>query len=186
MGPIGVLIVIGLIGYAIVTFIWKQLEQANQHAQGRVAEQPRQPSNEIDRFLQEIDRLRKRREAEEAAAARPASPPPPPARPQQQRPQPQRQQQRPRPTERGKPVPVLAAVPPPPASTAFVEPAALAAPVSTAMLEGDAQAPAVVIRAVQRSAAAEKIIVLLRNPQTLRAAFLLREVLDRPRSARRS
>ena len=141
----------------------------------------RRPVTDLDRFLEEARRLR---EAEE----RPKPPPAPvPARPtaarRPQRLAPQREMSSvAAPVVRKAEVPI--AVPP---AKPVVEPAR-PAPVAVAAPTREAPAPPpapTTTRAAQPSPILQQVRSLLSKPQTAGAAFVLREIFDRPLSMRR-
>jgi hypothetical protein len=152
------------------------------------------PPGEVERFLEEINRLRRRASEEqrpsEAPAARPEVPRPVPrrvVRPNVPRPRPQPVS---RPLEAaplGK-IPVPASVPPPPPPP----PPAPAAPVGVSgeVLDVIPVSRAPVLTSLPAataglSPAATAIRDMFRNPQTLAAAIVLHEVLGPPKCRRR-
>jgi hypothetical protein len=139
----------------------------------------RKPTSDIDRFLQEIDRL-KRKSAEERGETVRAAPKP--------KPKPVQPVPRVRPVVRPirvEPVPQLVAVEPAPIVTA----AAVSAPVSA--YGSPPPTPAPPARAAQVSAVelrsapgVAEALKLLRSPRSLAAAVVLQEVLGPPKSRR--
>jgi hypothetical protein len=168
-----------------------------------------QSAADLDRFLQEVSRRKQGAAAPRPPepAARPvetrrptASRPPPTARPAAARPPAPARTTPPRPTKPAparpvavEPIPVLEVLPVPeePASTAPRE--QWAAPVQAAVVTGTAvgagltqptfAAEAGAVRAVPARLA--QIVALLKTPRQLRAAMVLREVLDPPLYLRR-
>jgi hypothetical protein len=150
------------------------------------------PPGEVERFLEEINRLRRRTGEEQQ---RP--PETPPARPEIPRPVPRRVVRPTAAAPRPRPQPVSRAVPletqlgniPVPASPsrppAPVVPARGAAPVLDVIPVSRAPALASIALPVPEGSPAAAIQGLFRNPQTLAAAIILHEVLGPPRCKRR-
>jgi hypothetical protein len=138
----------------------------------------RKPSSDIDRFLQEIDRLRRQSAGEPSAAARPVPPPP---RPVQQPP-------RVRPVKKSV---RLEAVP----EVVVVEAAPVVKPmlpVSAGAYGGPPPVPKQPARAAQvsirergQSPGVAVALDLLRSPRSLGGAIVLQEVLGPPKCRRR-
>jgi hypothetical protein len=126
----------------------------------------RRPTSDIDRFLQEIDRLKRKSAEERAEATRPT--PPPVVRPVQPVP-------RPRPV---KPV-RLEAVP----EVVVVEPAPVIKPAPRTM-QSPAPTKASRPTAAGRSFVTIAALNLLRSPQSLAGAMVLQEVLGPPKCRR--
>ena len=151
-------------------------------------EPPRRPPNrpgpvsDIERFLMEVERLRKKasdRPVDEvevvnpAKVVRPAPPSPPPPRPAVRA--------RPRLIEVPDPAPVLDVLPaqqPSPAPVQSVGPVA-------ALVVQPTQRVAAVTAGARRGAASREVLALMRSRQHLRAAIVLQEILAPPLSRRR-
>jgi hypothetical protein len=149
------------------------------------APQPGKPPTEVDRFLEEINNLRRRAAAEEQ---RPGEAPQRPLRPAEERRPVAKRPPRPRPTAPppGRPVvmmPPSSVVPPPPPAGATV---ALAVEVLDVLPAAPASAPPIPIVAgiAKDSPAVTQLLSLLRTPATLQTAVLLQEVLGKPRCHR--
>lgn len=159
-----------------------------------MAERPRRrssaPVSDIERFLQEVERLRKKSAAQQKErevvddveivddvevvrpAPRPVARPTPPPRP------------RPKPVETYEPSPILDVIPAKP----IVAEGSLVAPLPTA--ERIAPPTSTSTRRQTRegkpvSLIAEQVVAMLRNRQQLRSAILLGEILGKPLSKRR-
>jgi len=158
------------------------------------APQPGQPPTEVDRFLEEINALRRRAAAEEQRPGEPreSQSPPPVAPPRPMRPIEERRPvvkrpPRPRPTAPPPSRPVVLApspvMSPPPLAGAQV---ALAVEVLDVLPASQASIPAIPIVAgiAKDSPAVTQLLSLLRNPATLQTAVLLQEVLGQPRCHR--
>jgi hypothetical protein len=156
---------------------------------GRPAGEPARPSSEVERFLEEINRLRKRASEEqktaEAREEEPRAEPPPRPRPEPP-PTPRRIPRRP-PTVVAPPRRVVVETPPtpvaPPPSVALpvvegLEIIGVASPLSAAKPAQRLAAPAV-------APAVAQLRALLTSPQNLQTAVLLQEVLGQPRCRRR-
>jgi len=147
------------------------------------------PPGEVERFLEEINRLRRRTSEEQ----RPPEPAPASARPEVPRPVPRRvvRQPAPRPQPVSRPVPVQRAPVgrmPVPASAPLPPP--VPAPASTEVLEVIPVSRAPVLSSLPAatagmSPAASAIRDMFRNPQTVAAAIVLHEVLGPPKCRRR-
>ena len=165
-------------------------ERAKGDAKGPPRRTPagrgRPAGNDIDRFLEEINRRRK--QAAERESTRTQPPPPPAARPR-----PRTRTARPE-AERGAAIPMVLPVeparreavrrpapPPEPAKPQAVRPVEQSpAPVSAVAQEN--VAPVLTVR--PQPPALTQLQSLLRTPQSLRTAFLLKEILGPPRCRR--
>jgi hypothetical protein len=153
----------------------------------------RRPVTDLDRFLEEA---RRRREAEEKRKAPPPPPPPPPPRPSSSRPplseRPPRQREtslRPaRPTVRAEEIPMAIPVVRPAAPPVVAE-VVVTAPRLQPVAELPPPSPPTPIPTLQRDVRPapipQQVRSLLSKPQTAGAAFVLREIFDRPLCQRR-
>lgn len=152
--------------------------------------QARRPVTDLDRFL---DEARRRREMEERRKKAPTPPP----RPTESRP-PLRERPAPRPTPpRSVPsrqdvpdaisVPRPAPVPPPPPVREVVIETIPVVPLPQPVIEAAPPPPPAPAKVRQEipSPIAQQVRALLSKRQTAGAAFVLREILDRPRCMRR-
>jgi hypothetical protein len=156
----------------VVSTIMKSREEEPVRPRKAGAEPARKPTGEIDKFLQEIDRLRRKSAEEQAQAVRGAPPTPRvrPVTPAQSRARPA-----PRPAPSVSPAVVAQAIPvviPAPATPVYVAPNPARA--ARAMAEA------------RQTPGATAALHLLRSPRTLASAVVLLEVLGPPLSRRRS
>ncbi len=159
----------------LVSTILKSREQ-NEPARVKPGGDGRKPTGDIDRFLQEIDRLRRKTAEEQGQVARPIpqvrAVPPPLSR--------ARSVPRVRPVLR--PAEVLAVESVPVVRPASVPLAAeFVAPVQTTKPLGIAQVSMMELR---QSPGVTAALHLLRSPRTLAAAVVLQEVLGAPKCKR--
>jgi hypothetical protein len=133
----------------------------------------RSPTNDIDRFLQEIDRLRRKGAEERGESERPPARPVPRARPV------------PPPVQRARPAPrPLEVRPVQSAPEVVVVEAAPARPAPPAAMP-ELRVQPVDRRGDRRPSATATAVALLRSPQTLAAALVLQEILGPPKCKRR-
>jgi hypothetical protein len=183
---LGVVILIAVV--SAISQMVKSQEEANPRDRrprgGRSGDGVRTSSGDIDRFLQEIDRLRKK-----GAPAPVAEKPRPVAKPARQAipvVEPTRRRREPEPAiPRGDDLPVAAVVPPAArqARAAKMAPPDPAQPHAQTIaglgrVGGRPAAP------VPQTEAGRQLIALLRNPQTVPLAVLLQEVLGPPKCKR--
>jgi hypothetical protein len=142
----------------VISTILKSREEEPARPRKAGAEPSRKPTGDIDKFLQEIDRLR-RKSVDEGRTVRPA--PPPVVRPAPA-------------VTRVKPAPQIE----PPAPSPAVESVRVAAPVGSA--------PKLFSQTVgwRQPPGATAALHLLRSPRTLAAAVVLQEVFGPPKSKR--
>jgi hypothetical protein len=148
----------------VISTIMKSREEEPVRARKPASEPGRKPTGDIDKFLEEIDRLRRKSAEEQGRVVRPAPPPPPRVRPVAQAP-------RPKPAARLEPAVSLPPV---------VERVPVNAPVLSSRTS---IGPAVDLRPPIGPKAA---FHLLRSPRTLASAVVLQEVLGPPKCRRRS
>lgn len=136
----------------------------------------RTPTSDIDKFLQEIDRLRK--ESRERSGQPETQTPPRPVVVKKPKPQPKQTGPRSRPVVRA----ISASEALPVVTVAIGD-----RPTPTAVIAVPGALTAVPrpVAAKPKSPALSAAVALLRSPQSLTTAFVLREVLDRPRCIRR-
>jgi hypothetical protein len=148
----------------VISTIMKSREEEPVRPRKSGAEPARKPTGDIDKFLEEIDRLRRKSAEEQGRVARPAPPPPPRVRPVTQAP-------RAKPALRVEPAVSL-------------RPVAEAAPVLAATLPS----PQAVRPATESRPPAGPVTAfhLLRSRRTLASAVILQEVLGPPKCRRRS
>jgi hypothetical protein len=179
-----VLIVVIAFAVGLLSWIFGKAEQpqARRRPPGMDGPAPgNRPQTEIERFLEEISRMKRRAAEEQRGGAtedipRPASRPVPVPRPK-------RVERMPRPAPslppRERPAAIVAAPPPVPA------PPPLEGVGVAAVEPPSSRAPQVMIRSRTTPAAAQ-LGSLLRSPQALQAAVLLHEILGPPRCRHRS
>jgi hypothetical protein len=152
------------------------------------------PQGEVERFLEEINRLRRRSAEQQPAAEEPtAAPPPKPAQPMPRRVPPRRPRSEPvvRPELRKvRPIgtlPLPATTPPPPPPPQ--PPAPMAPPIAEVIEVVATRAPGRPVVAAPllptNVSPAEALRGMLQTPQTLAAAVVLHEILGPPRCRRR-
>lgn len=176
---IGILIAIA-IGVWVLFNLFRGAEEELRDEGRRTEKHGRSESlsSDVDRFLEEINRRRRDAMARETGA--PSAEPPERRRPSPatQREAPQRRRQETIPTvvpvSRGRSAP-------PPVVELVVEP--VVTPVDLTPLLPTSPSPSTTERTV--SPAVTQLMKLLRNPQSLRTAFMLQEVLGPPRCRRR-
>lgn len=169
----------------VVLIVWlvSTILKSRENAEPVRARQPgggdgRKPTSDIDRFLQEIDRLKRKSAEERGETARPVP-----------RPKPVQSVPRVRPVVRPvrlEPASRVMAAEPPPVVTAaplvippgptFVTPSTPPAPARPATTQ---------VAGPRLSPAAAVALGLLRSPRSLAAALVLQEVLGPPKSQRR-
>jgi hypothetical protein len=136
----------------------------------------RKPTGDIDRFLQEIDRLRRKSAAEQAPVVKPV-PRVRPATPTVSRPRPAQR------VRAAAPVVEAVAIEPPPVVTPAV-PVTQSEFIAPAPVAKQARVAQVTGTEVRQSPGVTAALHLLRSPRTLAAAVVLHEVLGPPKSKR--
>lgn len=136
-------------------------------------DQPPRPTSEVDRFLEEINRLRKKseeaRQSEEMEEPQAAPPPPPP-----------------RPVERPRPVPpVIEVVLPASIPTIRMAPAPVEVLDVLPAMPLPPPPPIIPVPIRRGSPAVAQLQAMLQSPQSLRTAMLLQTVLEPPRCRKR-
>jgi hypothetical protein len=174
---------------AIIVFIVSSLLRGGDDEPARPVQRqgagrgqpPNRPVSDIDRFLEEVNRRRRQAAAQGEVATGKQLPVPPRARPASTPPTVRRPSERPLPP----PPPARVPPPPPPPPPPVAAPVPLAVPVPAVVLPALRPIPVQAVDTSRsRSPAAEQVVAMLRTPQQLQAAFLLREILGEPRCLR--
>ena len=147
----------------LINTIMKSREEEPVRPRKAGTEPGRKPTGDIDKFLQEIDRLRRKSADEQGRTVRPVPPPPPRVKPA------------PPPVTRLTPVPRLEAVAPPPVVVQAVEASAAV---------GSQARPLRRAAATPQPVGAKAALHLLRSPRSLPAAVVLQEVFGPPKCRR--
>lgn len=171
---------------AIIVFIVSSLLRGEDDAPRpgtRPGARTGKPAKDIDRFLEEMNRRRRQAAGQGEVATgerlpvprpRPVPAPPPARRPPE------------RPRQPPPPPPAVRVLPPPPpplATPVVAQPGPVVAPIQSVALIQAIQAPAAVRRVDEPRLvppAMAQVVALLKSPQSLQAAFLLREILGEP------
>jgi hypothetical protein len=189
-------VVVGIL-FAISIAVWIFVNLFRNREEDQHSTRPRRPASDLDNFLAEIERRKRRAEASRERPAPPqaiAVPPPRRAAPPQRPPSPRSPAARP-PAARPVVVPLQRVEPISPVLLEVVEPVARPLPSAPSqrlpeVLPVSPQAPAqgpapAAILLAAETPPAGTLQDLLRTPQSLRTVLLLREVLGPPVCRRR-